>query len=236
MRGKIILIEGTDCSGKETQSKLLVEKFNQMGIKSEYFSFPKYDSPTGKIIGGPFLGKKQICESYFEEGSSNVNPKVASLYYAADRLYNYSLIEKILESGTNVILDRYVYSNMAFQGAKKQDANERKEMYDFIKKLEFEFLNLPDPDIKIFLHTPIDIILKLFSKRTEAKDGNESNVCYLKNAENAYFELCELYDFIKIECSDGVEMRSIEDINNEIIHKIYSRNILDIKEKIRNGK
>lgn len=220
MRGKIILIEGTDCSGKETQSKLLVKKFNEKGIKCEYFSFPNYDSPTGKIVGGPFLGKKHICDSFFEEGSSNVDPKVSSLYYAADRLYNNHIIEEKLNSGINIILDRYVYSNMAFQGAKEEDLNARKEMYKWIEQLEFEFLKLPIPDIKIFLHTPIEVILKLFEKRSENKDGNESNVEYLSKAENSYFELCELYNFIKIECSDNGEMRTIEEINCEIIDKI----------------
>ena len=84
--GKIILIEGTDCSGKETQSKLLTEKLKKLGYSATYFTFPNYDSPTGKIIGGPFLGKSYISEGYFPEGAPNVDPKVSSLYYAADRL------------------------------------------------------------------------------------------------------------------------------------------------------
>ena len=86
--GKFIVIEGTDCSGKETQSKLLVEKLEKMGKKAIRLTFPNYDSPTGKIVGGPYLGKKEICECWFKEGAVNLDPKVASLYYAADRKYN----------------------------------------------------------------------------------------------------------------------------------------------------
>ena len=93
MRGKLIVIEGTDCSGKETQTNLLLKKLNSEGIKVEKFSFPNYQSPTGKIIGGPYLGKEYICDCWFSEGATKVDPKVASLYYAADRKYN---IHKII--------------------------------------------------------------------------------------------------------------------------------------------
>ena len=85
--GKIILIEGTDCSGKETQSKMLIDALKEEGYQVESFDFPHYDSPTGRIIGGPYLGKKEICDGWFPEGAANVDAKVASLYYAADRRY-----------------------------------------------------------------------------------------------------------------------------------------------------
>ena len=99
MRGKLIVIEGTDCSGKETQTNKLMERLKRDGHKVFKFSFPSYDSPTGRIIGGPYLGKDYICESWFEEGAINVNPKVASLYYAADRLYNMPKIIEKYEQG-----------------------------------------------------------------------------------------------------------------------------------------
>ena len=83
---KIIVIEGTDCSGKETQSKMLLERLNQNNIDSVYMTFPAYDTPTGKIIGGSYLGKESIGKCVFPEGAVNVDAKVASLYYAADRL------------------------------------------------------------------------------------------------------------------------------------------------------
>ena len=82
-KGKVIVIEGTDCSGKETQSKLLEEKLKKAGKKCKRFSFPMYDTPTGKIVGGSYLGKPEIFESFFKEGAVNVDSHVASLYYAA---------------------------------------------------------------------------------------------------------------------------------------------------------
>ena len=99
MKGKLIVIEGTDCSGKETQSKMLVESLNEMGLKAVHLSFPMYDTPTGKIVGGCYLGKPEIGESLFPEGAVEVDPKIASLYYAADRKYNIGKIKKYLEDG-----------------------------------------------------------------------------------------------------------------------------------------
>ena len=81
MNGKIITIEGTDCSGKETQSKLLYDKLIKDGIDVYRTSFPMYDTPTGRIVGGCYLGKEYLGEPYFEEGANNVDYKVASLYF-----------------------------------------------------------------------------------------------------------------------------------------------------------
>ena len=134
MRGKLIVIEGTDCSGKETQSKLLKEKIEKDNKTCVYFSFPNYDSPTGKIVGGPYLGKEEICKSYFTEGAVNVMPEVSSLYFAADRLYNLDTLKKLINSYDYVILDRYTFSNMAHQGGKEEDKNKRYEIYNFWKR------------------------------------------------------------------------------------------------------
>lgn len=215
MRGKIIVIEGTDCSGKETQSKKLIERLNNEGMKTEYFYFPNYDSPTGKIIGGPYLGKQSICEGWFEEGASNVDAKVASLYYAADRLYNLKKINNWLDEGINVVLDRYVYSNMAHQGGKIFGEKERNEMYEWIEELEFNLIKLPIPDIKIFLHVFSHVAENLKKNRTEL-DQHEKSKEYLNNAEKAYLEIVKKYDFKTIECSSNDEMRTIEDINEEV--------------------
>ena len=106
MAGKIIVIEGTDCSGKETQTKLLVEKLTKEGKKCIRFGFPMYDTPTGKIVGGPYLGKPEISESWFKEGAVNVDPHVVCLYYAADRRYNMDKIQKYLDEDYYFILDR----------------------------------------------------------------------------------------------------------------------------------
>ncbi len=226
---KIIVIEGTDCSGKETQSKLLIEKLNNNGINTGYVSFPNYDSPTGKIVGGPYLGKQDIDElgnklfqePVFKEGSSNVDPKVSCLYYAADRLYNMKEIKKQLEK-TNLIFNRYVYSNMAHQGGKILDDCKRKEMYEWIEKLEFELLELPHADIKIFLHMPFEKTLELRKNRLYL-DQNEIESQHLINAEKAFLEIANQFGFKIIECVSNGEIRTIEDINNELYQYVQSK-------------
>jgi len=216
MRGKLIVIEGTDCSGKETQSKLIIERFKKENIEFKYFSFPNYDSPTGKIVGGPYLGKEYICKGWFPETAPLVDPKVSSLYYAADRRYNIGIVNDLLDKGINVILDRYFYSNMAHQGGKIQDKEERLKMYKWIETLEIDLLELPIPDIKIFLHVPFDISLKLKQNREESLDENESNKQHLIDAENSFLEIAEIYGFETIKCYENDDILSIEDINNMI--------------------
>jgi len=261
MKGKLIVIEGTDCSGKETQSKILIERLNKENIKCEYFSFPNYSSPSGKIVGLSFLGKSYLAHELVEKGSAdlknklsdidpsiidkvlyelgenlskgwfpetapNVPAKVASLYYAADRLYNLEYINKKINEGTNFILDRYFYSNMAHQAGKLKTENERIEMYDWLYDLEVKRLELPDSTIKLFLHMPTPYINLLKSKREEKLDENEKDVEYLENCEKAYLELADKYDFEKIECVENrIEEVSFENIKtpNEISEEIYKK-------------
>ena len=217
-KGKLIVIEGTDCSGKETQTDLLVEALENEKISVFRFSFPNYSSPTGRIVGGPYLGKSYICDGWFLEEAPNVDPKVSSLYYAADRRYNISEINKHLEKGVNVLLDRYSFSNMAHQGGKLSDAKKRSEMFKWIEKLEFELLELPKPDIKIFLHMPYEasLILKKSRGLKEDMDQNEKDEHHLKNAEQAYIELAKEYNFHTIECAIGDNIKTIEAIHHEV--------------------
>lgn len=225
MRGKLIVIEGCDCSGKKTQSLYLKKALEQRNIPVSYYSFPNYDTPTGKIVGGPFLGKEEICQGYFKELAPNVPYQVASLYYAADRFYNIAAINEDLNCGKNVILNRYVYSNIAHQGGKEKTKQERLEAYQFIAKLEFELLKLPQADIKIFLDVPIKLIKKLKKQRSvkESLDENEQDDNYLKRSVEAYYEVVSLYDFYKIACSFQEILKSKQEINQEIMKYVMEK-------------
>lgn len=220
MKGKLIVIEGTDCSGKETQSKKLIENLEKNNKKVCYFCFPNYESPTGKIVGGPYLGNSYICDGWFKEKAPNVDSKVSSLYFAADRKYNINKIIDKLNDGYNVILDRYVYSNMAHQGGKWKTKEERNEMYNWLSKLEFDLLELPKADIKVFLHMPYNAINKLKAGRIEKLDQNEEDKEHLLNAENAYKEIAKKYNFYTIECTDNKRIKTIEEIQNELYNYI----------------
>ncbi len=215
---KIIVIEGTDCSGKETQTKKLKERLIKEGKKVNTFSFPKYDSPTGKIIGGPFLGKEHITESWFEDPTT-VDPKIASLYYAADRKYNFNIVESYLKESDYVILDRYISSNMAHQGSKLTTKEERLKLFKWIENLEYDLLELPKPDITVLLYMPVEYADKLKQNRKEL-DCHERNIEYLKRSEYTYLELAKIYNYIIINCVDNERIKSIEEIHEEIYDKI----------------
>ena len=128
----------------------------------------------------------------------------------------------MLNDGYNVVLDRYTYSNMAHQAGKVKDKKERLKTYKWIEKLEFDFLELPKPDLKIFLHVPYEVSLEIRKNRKEKFDQHESNSEHLINAEKAYLELVDLYGFEKIECSKNGKMLSVDEINKKICEYIKS--------------
>lgn len=222
-RGKLIVVEGTDCSGKETQANLLVEKLNSLGYKTEKFCFPYYSSATGKIIAGPYLGKPDYGEGYFKEGASNVDPMVASLYFAADRKYNINKIEEKLQSGINVVVDRYFDSNLAHQGAKIFDIKEKKKMFAFLNTLEYKLLKLPKPDITIFLYMPINCAKILKQNRAEKPDQHEQDEKYLINAEQTYLYLAKKKRYIKIDCAKDNQPKTIKEIHAQVVEKTQKK-------------
>lgn len=224
-KGKLIIIEGTDCSGKQTQTELLIKNLRGMGILCENLSFPMYDTPTGKIIAGPYLAKPQYgIEGYFPEGAVNVPAQIACLYYAADRKYNIDKIENLLKRGVNVILDRYVESNMAHQGSKAKTKEEQDDVIKFIDTLEYDLLKLPRPDLTILLYMPTNVALILKANREELPDQHESCIEHLKKAENTYLYLAKKYGFPIVNCSEGTQPRSRESISKEVLS--ISKNFL----------
>lgn len=225
MRGRIIVIEGSDCSGKETQTSLLVQRLKREGHQVERFAFPMYETPTGKIIGGDYLGKEYIGKCIFPEGPVEVDPKVAALYYAADRRYNIQIINDVLNSGVDVVLDRYVESNMAHQGGKILDKEERLKLYKWLGTLEYDLLELPKPDLTVFLYMPYKNVCELKSGRTESLDEHEKSSVFLLNSEHAYLELVELHKYKKVDCVDKKgKLRDILDIHEEV-YNIVTNNM-----------
>ncbi len=225
-RAKIIVIEGTDGSGKETQSNKLFDYYVNKGYKVKKVSFPVYSSPTGKIVGGPYLGKKEIEDTYFPETSAGVDPLVSSLYYAADRRYNFlAEIEDELYNNDIVILDRYTTSNMGHQVGKAKTKEKRMKILKFIETLEFDLCELPRPDIVIFLHMPFEASRDL-RKGREYGDGNENSESHLRSAEESYLEIASLQGWhyinaIKSKKYGSVnDIKSIDEISEEVIKAV----------------
>lgn len=217
--GKIIVIEGTDCSGKETQTKLLKEYLISKGYKVGTISYPRYETPTGRIIGGPLLGKPSIMASWFDK-PMELDAKAATLYYAADRRASLPVIKELLEENDFLIMDRYVYSNMAHQGSKIDSKEERIKMYKFLETLEFNLLELPKADKVIFLYLPYVFGEEIKKNRKELLDEAEKNKLHQIRSEQVYLELTEIYDFIKIDCFKDNKVKSREEISSELIKKL----------------
>ena len=212
--GKIFVIEGINGSGKETQSQLLVEELKKKGLKVVIFSFPMYESPTGRIFKDCLLGKDG--DSWFQESILDLDPKVVCLYTAADRKYNSNKIKEYLDKDYIVVLNRYTSSNMAHQGSKYESSEERFYMYQWIDKLEYWLLGLPKPDLTIFLSLPPNYSHKLLNQQISFSFDHTDNYDQEK-VFLAYLELSELYNWHKIECIKDDKCKSILEINKEIM-------------------
>ena len=222
MYDKLIVIEGTDCSGKETQSKKLVEKLINRGEKVKLISFPVYDSPTGKIVGGPLLGKPSIQNSFWDD-PAKVDPKIASMYYAIDRYNMKDEILKYLDLDYYVILDRYTISNMAHQGARYETEDERFFMYQWIDKLEYWLLQLPKPDITILLNLPYAYCTKLNENQIHFNLDKKQDEHEQDQILNCFLELSSLYNWDVIDCVVNHEVKNIKTVHQEIVDLLKNK-------------
>lgn len=223
-RGKLIVIEGTDGSGKQTQTGMLVDRLNQEGIPIKHMGFPRYHTPTGRIISQCYLGKKRSPEdgdvAWFGDADS-VDPLLASMYYAADRRAAKPEMERILDSGTHLILDRYYQSNMAHQGGKFKTWEERLKFFQAIGDIELRGLEIPREDKVIFLYMPWEVSHELKKGTGEVLDGHESNEGHLRRAEQVYLELANMGGFWEqIDCAPDKTMASLKS-PQEIHEEVY---------------
>lgn len=233
MRGKIIVIEGTDGSGKETQSNNVEKYLTMKGLKVKKYSFPVYSSPTGKIVGASYLGKQELGESVFPETAANVDPLVSSLYYAADRRYNFlNEIETAVNENDVVILDRYTTSNMGHQACKAKNDEERDKILNFIETLEFDLCELPRPDLVVFLYMPFEASRDLRKGRISG-DGLENSEEHQRKAEDNYLFIARKYGWNIVNCINKEKYTRLEDIKT--IEEISKEIEKIIEEKLQNN-
>jgi len=226
-KGKLIVIEGMDCSGKSTQIDLLIKKFKENGESVVTLDFPNYSTPTGKIV-------RRYLDGEF--GPANDIPaKIASIFFAEDRNASKVFINAELDKGNVTILDRYVESNMGHQGGKIRDPVEREKFFRWLEELEYDNFSLPKPDAVIFLHMPQAVSKELMKNRKRKSefhpgedsegglDGHEGSDEHMKNAEEAYLHLAKLYGWITVHCAPDGTMKSLrtpEEIHEELWAKL----------------
>ncbi len=212
-KGKLIVLEGIDGSGKATQSALLEKKLKAEGKEVMHISFPDYDSDSSALV-------KMYLAGQFGKDPGDVNPYAASLFYAVDRFASYRTKWKdFYEKGGIVIADRYTTSNMVHQMTKYEDEKERKDFLSWLEKTEYEELELPRPDLVILLDIPLAISENLVKERAKqggSMDIHEQHLDYLKKCHDAYQELVTIYGWQKIACATHGSLRGMEDIAEEV--------------------
>ena len=205
----LVVLEGLDGAGKSTQVKKLRTYLESLYGSLEYVHFPRYDAPVyGDLISRFLRGDFGSNEA--------VHPQLVALLFAEDRHGAAPAMKETLEKGGAILLDRYVYSNIAYQCAKVKDEQEAERLRDWIFNTEYGDFELPKPDLNIFLDVPISFVeSKLKADRAGddrdylegGQDIHEADIEFQKRVRAIYRRQCELDSkFIRIDCSDEYGM------------------------------
>lgn len=217
--GKLIVIEGTDGSGKSTQFRCLTERMEQENRHFEKLVFPQYAEPSSALIR-MYLGGE------FGSSPSDVNAYAASAFYAVDRYASYKKVwGDCYDKGGLILCDRYTTSNAVHQASKEPEESREaflKWLYDF----EYDKLALPQPDLVIYLDVPTDFTEQMMRRReadtnTHA-DIHEQDLTYLATCRRTGKAAAEYYGWTVIQCVKDGAMRSIDDIHEEIYRHVMA--------------
>lgn len=217
--GYIIVIEGTDGCGKQTQTTKLYDRLTNEEISVVRQSFPNYESassaPVKMYLGG------ELCES-----ADQLDAYQTSILFATDRLCTYQKdLKHHYENGGVIIFDRYVQSNMLHQAGKIKDIDRRDKFLDWLDNLEFNQLKLPRADKVIFLDVPPELSKRLADARGELKAGtrqdiHEKDANHLISAYNSGKYVARKYNWDVINCVKDGNLKSINEIHNEIVDRV----------------
>jgi dTMP kinase len=222
VRGKFIVLEGIDGSGKRTQVEALAREISRRGIAFSQISFPNYGGFFGKLVA-------QFLNGDFGSLAA-VDPHFSALLYAGDRLESKSAIELALNAGKVVLADRYVASNLAHQGA-RVPREKRAEFLAWLKQLEYEVQALPAEDLVIYLRVPAAEAHRLVGEKgvrdytKSRRDLQEADLAHLEAASQVYDELARQPNWITIECFDAAAgaLREPAEIHAEIVAAVEAR-------------
>jgi len=219
-QGKFIVIDGTDGSGKATQTELLVERLKKEGYQVEIADFPQYGTKSAGLVEEYLNGQYGTAQE--------VGPYRASIFYACDRYDASFKIKKWLEQGKIVIANRYVTSNLAHQGGKIADHQERNIFFNWLLKLEYDIFAIPKPGLNIILHVESRIAQQLVDYKGHRdyinghrRDLHEADLEHLHEAEKIYLEIASNYPGYKlIECTQHGQIMSKENIHRLIWQEV----------------
>lgn len=217
--GKFIVIDGTDGSGKATQTELLASRLRAVGFAVEIADFPQYNTKSAGLVEEYLSGKYGSPEE--------VGPYRASIFYAADRYDASFKIRQWLAEGKIVISNRYVTANMGHQGGKIENPLERKNYFEWLDKLEYGLFNLPRPDLNIILYVPAEISQQLALGREKidwtgkTRDIHQESLGHLKKAEQSYLQIAKTFpNFALIECAHYGQIMTREEIASMVWREV----------------
>ncbi len=201
--GKFLVIEGLDGSGKSTQIQMLRAHLKERQVGHHYIHFPR----TNEGIYGEMIAR--FLRGEFGDVNA-VNPYIVALLYAGDRADAKEMIARWLTSGDAVIVDRYVYSNVAFQCAKVDSSRDKQELRDWILDIEYKHNQIPMPDVSLYLNMPFDFIRRSLAKVRQGAareyllgktDIHEASIDLQKKVEAEYLQLArDNNDLYRIDC------------------------------------
>ena len=211
-RGRLVVFEGTDGSGKTTQAKLLLNYLKKNKIPNAYISFPRYESSMwGKMV-------RRFLDGDFGQG---VDPYLASMLYAGDRAAASETINKWIGEGKIVVCNRYVASNIGHMGAKFVDTKKRKEYILWLTELEYKENAIPKEDLVFLLQVPIKTTKELMKNRK--LDIHEKDLTYQKKVFDVYDSFAgRKKNWVKVECTKDGEILSPEEIHSKIV-EVFNR-------------
>lgn len=214
MSGKIVVIEGTDGSGKSTQILLLEQALKTRGVDYKRVTFPRYDKPSSALLSMYLNGE-------FGEKPSDVSAKAASVFFAVDRYASFMCDWKdYYAAGGLIICDRYTTSNAVHQ-TPKLPKSERAEYVEWLFDFEYATMGIPKPDKVLFLDMPPECALRLLEYRQgDAGDIHEKDHNYLAECHKCAIEICNKYDWTRILCTENGKIKSQEKIAEEILGEL----------------
>lgn len=224
--GKLVAIEGTDGSGKQTQSQLLHQYLSGKGIPCRLIRFPNYESESSSLV-------KMYLRGEFGTDANSVSPYAASVFFAGDRYASWKTIWESAYRGEELIItDRYVMSNLIHQASKLSSKEERIRFKNWLEDLEYGVFGLPKPSLVIYLHVDIECTIQLMKDRENKftgesqKDIHETNLEYMRRSYECGRFFSQLDSWRKIECMNDGTLRDKAEICNDIVSLLKKECIL----------
>jgi len=223
-KGKLIVIDGTDGSGKATQTDLLIKRLKKAGHKVAVKDFPRYGKESAYFVEQYLNGKYGTARK--------LGPYLPSYFYALDRFEASGELKKQLELGYIVVSNRYVTASMGHQGGKIRTEKKRKQFFKWLTYLEFNIFGIPEPDLTLILHMPSRLAQKLVDRKGhrnyiggKKRDLHEKDITHMRAAEKTYLQMSKLFGYPLIKSVAQNKIKTPAEISEQIWKEVQK--ILD---------